>query len=103
MQAGRQMRADLRVGVVDPGQRPADRLADGDPGAFVLAGEAPDPAAQPGSARELGDQPTLFGTRAIGPLSLASKLQLVDLRPELRQPAPVATDARVVQHRLPRR
>src|SRR5580692_7608499 len=43
-----QVVAEDRVGLSDPGQGPADGLADGDPSALALIGERPDAAPEPG-------------------------------------------------------
>src|SRR2546421_3274898 len=60
--------ADDAVGFGDPGQRPPDGLAHRDPGALGLVGEGPGPAAEPGRAGELGDQPVAFGPHLAGPV-----------------------------------
>ena len=74
-----QVLADQRVGLGDATERAADRLSDRDPGAFGVVGEAPGATADPGGARQLGEEPVAFGTRPVGPLRTALRLQVVDL------------------------
>ena len=83
-----QVLADDAVGFGDPGERPADGLAHRNPGALGLVGEGPGPAAEPGRAGELGDQPVAFGPGLAGPVGF----QLVDLGIQPLEPAPVLGD-----------
>src|SRR5258706_8892878 len=89
------------VGFGDPGQRPADGLAHRDPGALGLVGEGPGPAAEPGRAGELGDQPVAFGPGLAGPVGF----QLVDpclvkLGVQPLEPVPVLGDPLLGQDAL---
>src|SRR5580693_1520908 len=56
-----QVVAEDRVGLGDPGQGPADGLADGDPSALALIGERTDTAPEPCRASQLSDQPVSLG------------------------------------------
>jgi hypothetical protein len=63
-----------RVGLDDPGQGPADSLADGDASALALIGEGANAAAEPRGAGQLGDQPV-----SLGPGFLVPGLSLIKL------------------------
>jgi S-adenosyl methyltransferase len=56
-----QVVAEDRVCLGDPGQGPADGLADGDASALVLIGERTDTAPEPCRASQLSDQPVSLG------------------------------------------
>src|SRR5205823_9745720 len=98
-----QMLADDGVGFGDPGQRPADGLAHRDPGALRVVGEGPGPAAEPGRAGELGDQPVAFGPNLAGPVGFQLVVScLIELGVQALEPVPVLGDRLVVEDALRR-
>jgi len=77
-----------RVRLGDPGQRPADGLADGDAGPLTLIGEGPDPAAEPRRSGQLGDEPVSFGPRRT-PVLFVSRFPPIKLGVQAFEAVPV--------------
>src|SRR6185437_17155128 len=74
-----QVRADARIGALDVGQRPPDRLAHRQPGPLAVVGERPRSPTEPGTGGELGQQPLPFAGRLGRATGITGELGLVDL------------------------